>query len=184
VDAAARRLADLVRPLGTDAARQEGVELVDVEFRRESAGWVLRVFIDKAGGVSLDDCKRVSEVVGTLLEVEDLIPHAYTLEVSSPGLTRPLQSPGDWSRSVGSLVKIVTRQAMAGRQAFVGRLLEVLPASVRIDVDGEAIEVPTDLIARARREVEWPPAAGERARRKRGRPGTKPDTRDAGSDGK
>ena len=168
MDATSRRPEEIVPPMISEAVRQEGAELVDVEFRREPAGWVLRVYIDKAGGVSLDDCRRVSEVVGTLLEVEDPIHYAYTLEISSPGLTRPLQSYEDWARAIGGLVKVVTRQAIAGRQALVGRLIEAGPQSVVIETEGQRIEVPRDCVARARREVEWPVGSGGSGRSRGG----------------
>jgi ribosome maturation factor RimP len=149
-----------VRSLASEAIRNEGMDLVAVEFRREPSGWVLRLFIDKAGGVGLSDCQRVSEVVGTLLEVEDSIPHTYTLEVSSPGLTRPLQRDEDWNRALGKLVKVITRQVVAGRQDITGRLVEVTPATLVLDVEGTTLDVPRDLVARARMEVEWPRASG------------------------
>jgi ribosome maturation factor RimP len=161
---------EAVRSLAAKAAEGEGMDLVDLEFRREPVGWVLRLFIDKQGGVTVGDCQRMSEVVGTLLEVEDPIPHAYTLEVSSPGLTRPLQSDADWERSIGALVRIVTRAAVEGRQAFVGRLLDARKESVTIDVDGDRVELPRDSIAKARREVEWP-AAPQGTKREKGRGG-------------
>ena len=152
-----------VRSLASDAIRAEGAMLVDMEFRREPSGWVLRLFIDKAGGIGVEDCKKVSEVVGTILEVEDPIPHAYTLEVSSPGLTRRLRRAEDWNLAVGRLVKVVTHQPVAGKQSMTGRLISADPVSVRMDVDGEAIELGYELIARARCEIEWPaPAKGGR----------------------
>lgn len=161
METAARGISDRVRLVASDAIASEGLELVDLEFRCESGGWVLRLFIDKAGGVSVDDCQRVSEIVGTLLEVEDLIPHAYTLEVSSPGLTRPLRRPEDWQRSLGSLVKIVTREPVDGRQSFVGRVLDAGPDSVRVQVEEEEFDLPLDLVTRARLEVAWPAAAAD-----------------------
>lgn len=174
MQAGSRIVEDAVRALASEAVRREGADLVEVEFRREPVGWVLRLYVDKQGGVGLDDCRRISEVVGTLIEVEDAVPHAYTLEVSSPGLTRPLLVPADWHRAVGSLVKVVTKQALGGKQDFVGRLLQVGPEEVRIELDGNEIVVPFVLVARARREVEWPgrgmAASGGRQRRgKRGR---------------
>jgi ribosome maturation factor RimP len=173
MDEAARGVADQVRPVASDALGGEGIELVDLEFRRESGGWVLRLFIDKPGGVGIEDCQRVSEIVGTLLEVEDPIPHAYTLEVSSPGLTRPLRRPEDWQRAEGSLVKIVTREPIGRHQAFVGRVLGARPDVVRIAVEDEEFDLPLDLVARARLEVDWPAGArgagGGNRRKKRGR---------------
>jgi len=163
------------RPLAADAARGEGLEFVDLEFRREPVGWVLRLFVDKPGGVGIDDCRRVSEVFGTLLEVEDLIPHAYTLEVSSPGLTRSLQNEQDWNRALGKMIKVVTRQAVAGRQDITGRLREFRAEALVLDVDGTDLEVPRELVARARMEVEWPREGGtaEENHRRRQRPSRK-----------
>ncbi|MBI3449648.1 MAG: ribosome maturation factor RimP [Acidobacteria bacterium] len=145
-----------VRALATPALLDDGIELVGVEFRREPAGWVLRMFIDKPEGVGLDHCRRVSEVVGTMIEVEDAVPHAYTLEVSSPGLTRSLQSDSDFSRAIGRTVKVVTRRPVGGRQDIVGRLVEMRDDVLRIDVGGSTLEVGRELVARARLELDWP----------------------------
>lgn len=175
-----------VRSLAARAAEGEGMDLVDLEFRREPVGWVLRLFIDKPGGVTVGDCQRISEVVGTLLEVEDPIRHAYTLEVSSPGLTRPLQSDADWERCIGALVRVVTRVAIEGRQALVGRLMEARRESVTIDVDGDHVELPRESIAKARRELEWP-ASPRGTKRGKGRGGRGPGSsrgQDASDDGK
>jgi len=165
-----------VRSLAEEAIRAEGLDLAGMEFRREPVGWVLRLFIDKPGGIGLSDCQRVSEVVGTILEVEDPIPHAYTLEVSSPGLTRPLQSDDDWKRAVGKMVKVVTRQVVSGRQDFAGRLSRILPDALVLDVDGNEVEIPRALVARARMEVEWPTPGGrgrERRTAKKQKVGTR-----------
>ena len=171
IDAAVRGVTDAVRAIAADAVRAEGAEIVDVEYRREPAGWVLRIFIDKQGGVGLNDCQRVSEVVGTLLEVEDPIPHAYTLEVSSPGLTRPLHAPEDWLRAVGGPVKVVTREPVGGRQSMTGRLLRAGPEGICLDVEGTEVEIGYGLIARARCELDWPARAahdgGREPRRRR-----------------
>jgi len=106
-----------------------GIELVDLEFIREGRGWLLRLFIDKPGGVNLDDCAEVSREVSALLEVEDPIESAYRLEVSSPGLDRPLKKPEDFVRFAGQLVKVKTRALLDPdqrghcRKTFVGELL-------------------------------------------------------------
>lgn len=164
-----RSVEETVRSLAAGAVRGEGMDLVDLEFRREPAGWVLRLFVEKPEGVGLNDCQRISEVVGTLLEVEDPIPHPYTLEVSSPGLTRPLRRDEDWERALGKLVKVITRQAVAGRQDITGRLKEVRAETLVLDVGGTATEVPRELVARARMEIEWPRSGGsqENSRRQR-----------------
>ena len=184
MDAQARGVVERVQPLAEDAIRAEGAELVDLEFRREPAGWVLRLFIDREGGVTLADCQRVSEVVGTLLEIEDPIPHAYTLEVSSPGLTRPLTRAEDWRRAVGSLVKVVTREPIAGSQSLTGRLAAVGEASAILEIDGGDVEIPLDMVARARRELEWPAGAGRSRDRKHKGPAGSGGRRDEREDGK
>ncbi len=90
----------LVQPLLDDL----GFELVDLEYQREQNGWVLRFFLDKEGGITLDNCAEASREISTLLDVEDLVPTAYNLEVSSPGLERPLKKLSDFKRFAGSLV--------------------------------------------------------------------------------
>lgn len=169
MDSTVRGVEEQVRSLAAGAARSEGAELVDLELQREPAGWVLRLFIDKPGGVSVEDCQRVSQHVGTILEVEDPIPHAYTLEVSSPGLTRSLRRPEDWAGAVGSLVKLVTHEPVDRRQSFLGRVVAVEESSVRIESDGSEYEIPRDQIARARLEIDWPkpgkPGSPSRGRR-------------------
>jgi ribosome maturation factor RimP len=82
--------------LVADLLKSEGLELTDLAFRKEARGWVLRIFMDKPGGVTLDDCTEISRQLGDQIEVEDLIPHSYTLEVSSPGLERPLKKEKDF----------------------------------------------------------------------------------------
>ena len=187
MDAMSRGVIDVVRPLAAEAVRAEGAELVDMEYRREPAGWVLRLFVDKAGGVNLADCQRISEVVGTLLEVEDPIPYAYTLEVSSPGLTRPLRTEEEFRRCAGSLVKVVTRQPVAGSQSLTGRLLEAQEGILSLEIEGRTVEISLDLVARARLELEWPAAAGRKGTKKAGGRGGRRAGRteqDSGHDGK
>jgi ribosome maturation factor RimP len=100
----------------------EGMELVDVEYKCESAGWVLRVFIDRDGGVNLSDCEIVSKQIGMMLDVEDFIRNRYTLEVSSPGLNRRLRKPEDFRRFAGRLVRIKLEPSREGRKKYRGRL--------------------------------------------------------------
>jgi ribosome maturation factor RimP len=109
-----------------------GLELVEVQFRREQHGWVLRVFIDSEEGVNLDDCSRVSRELGDYLDVEDIIEHAYNLEVSSPGLERKLLKTRDFVRFKGSKAKIKFQQLYEGQKTYVGEIL---------DVDGDEIVV-------------------------------------------
>ncbi|MCW5213715.1 ribosome maturation factor RimP, partial [Desulfobulbus sp. TB] len=103
-----------------------GLDLVDVQFRRES-GWVLRLFIDRLeGGVNVDDCAAVSRQVGTLLEVEDIIQHAYTLEVSSPGAERPLKRLRDFIRFSGKKIRVKLSEPVDNQHVFCGILTGVL----------------------------------------------------------
>jgi len=97
-----------------------GLELVEVQFRQESQGWVLRLFIDGPEGVSLGQCTKVSRELSVFLDVEDLIAQAYTLEVSSPGLERPLRSCADFRRFVGKKARIKLRDMATEQKVFVG----------------------------------------------------------------
>src|SRR5512138_37141 len=104
-----------------------GVELVDLEYKREGRQMVLRLYLDKPGGITLDDCAEVSRELSTILDVEDCIPEEYTLEVSSPGLNRPLKKRSDFERAVGRLVKVKTFAQVADekgnlRKTFLGTL--------------------------------------------------------------
>ncbi len=136
----------------------EGLELVDVEFLREREGWVLRLFIDKPGGVGLDDCATASHAVETALEVEDLIPHEWRLEVSSPGLNRPLKKPDHFRRVAGQKVKVKTYGPIGDppRKHFSGVLREVGQDAVTVEVEGAgAFHIPFRDIAKANLEFEF-----------------------------
>jgi len=158
---------------------RDGFDLVDIEYRRESAGWTLTLFIDKSGGVSLEDCQKVSRTLSTVLDVEDPIPHRYNLQVSSPGLDRPLRSVHDFEAAVGSRVRVTTGEPVDGRRNFAGRLASVSsePAGEHhalhiTDDTGTTRQVPMSAVRRANIVYEWPePAAGPavRGRRKAGR---------------
>ncbi len=112
-----------VREIVERVARDLGLEVVEVEFRGGGKARMLRIFIDKEGGVTHDDCANVSNEVSTILDVEDVVPGAsYTLEVSSPGLDRKLSKPTDFERFTGSLVKLSTHDSHDGNRHFEGRL--------------------------------------------------------------
>jgi ribosome maturation factor RimP len=102
-----------------------GLELVEVQFRREGHGWVLRLFIDAEGGVTLEHCSMVSREVSAYLEVEDLIEQAYHLEVSSPGLDRPLRTIGDFKRFCGKNAQVKLRELVNGQRVFNGKINQV-----------------------------------------------------------
>jgi ribosome maturation factor RimP len=128
----------------------QGYELVELEWKNES-GWVLRIFIDKpVGGVSLDDCTAVSREVSAVLDVADVIGPAYSLEVSSPGLNRPLKKESDFARFIGKKAKIRTRRPVGdARRNFSGTLISVAEGKVKIDVGDQVCEVPVADVEKA-----------------------------------
>jgi ribosome maturation factor RimP len=138
-----------VREVAIPVLKSEGMELVDIEYRRESRGWVLRLFIDKEGGVTLNDCTSVSHQVGDLIEVKEIINHPYTLEVSSPGVNRPLKSLGDFERFKGKHIKIKVRQPIEGQRNFRGILLGHEQENVTISSDSRIYIIPYEDIVKA-----------------------------------
>ena len=135
--------------------QSQGLELVDLEYQRESHGWVLRIYLDREGGVSLDDCAGISHEVGAVLEVKDLIPSAYILEVSSPGLTRPLKKPEDFNRFRNQMVKIKLYEPLDGRRNFKGTLLGLEGDRVRVEAEQQVYELPLQRIAKANLEIDF-----------------------------
>lgn len=128
-----------------------GLELVDVQFRREGHGWVLRLFIDREGGVGLDHCADVSRELGQFLDVEDLIDHAYHLEVSSPGLERPLKSIGDFQRFLGKKAKVKLHESLGEQKVFIGTISGVEEGVIFLDLEeGGSVQFAFDRISKAR----------------------------------
>jgi ribosome maturation factor RimP len=126
-------------------------------FSLEFSGSILRIFIDKTEGVTLDECANASRHLGRALEVEELIPGSYTLEVSSPGLDRPLRNLDDYRRFEGNKVRIKTAARIEGQKTFVGWLLGTEAEIVSVSLsDGRKVAIPFDQIERARLEVELP----------------------------
>ena len=149
------KLLQEVREVVEPILKSQGYELVDLEYQRESRGWVLRIYLDREGGITLDDCTGVSHEVGAVLEVKDVIPNAYVLEVSSPGLTRPLKKPEDFNRFRNQLVKIKLYQPLDGRRHFKGSLLGLEGETVRVEADGQVFEIPLRSIAKANLEIDF-----------------------------
>ncbi|MCK5551967.1 MAG: ribosome maturation factor RimP [Deltaproteobacteria bacterium] len=146
-----RAVSEIVEPIVTS----HGMELIDVEYRREASGWVLRIYIDKKEGVSLGDCALVSNEVGPVIDVEDLFESPYTLEVSSPGLNRTLKKERDFERFKGGLARIRTHDAIGGRRNFKGRLLGCTNAVIQIGIGGEVLDIPLLNVAKANLEFEF-----------------------------
>ena len=159
-------LLDTVRSIAERVTRSRGLELFDLQFRRESIGWVLRIFIDRpapmvppeTGGqgedVTVADCAKVSVDVGAVLDAEITFDHAYTLEVSSPGLDRPLRHLADFARFVGRRVKIVTSEPVDGQRFVSGRITAVDGRTIVIADGKRTRRVLETAVARARLEVE------------------------------
>jgi ribosome maturation factor RimP len=143
-----------VQGILTPILREEGLELVDLEFRPSGKRWLLRVFIDKDGGVTISNCEYVSRELSRILEVEDTIEHAYTLEVSSPGLTRALKRREDFLRSVGKTARLVTSEPLEGRSEFAGEIVLVDGESVEIRGNIGVFRIPICAIKKARLEFE------------------------------
>jgi ribosome maturation factor RimP len=152
-----------IRAIAERVARSRGLEVWDIQSRRETGGHVVRVFIDRPGpsatpddSVSIDDCEQVNREIGTILDVEDPLPFTYTLEVSSPGLDRPLRTPADYQRFVGRLAKVVVSEAVDNQKAFEGRLRGVENGVVLLEApNGRTHRLPMRLITRGRLDVEF-----------------------------
>jgi ribosome maturation factor RimP len=144
---ASEQLREMVEPL----LESEGMELIDLEYRKEGRGWVLRIFMDKPGGVTLDDCAEFSRQLGDVIDVEELIPQAYTLEVSSPGLDRPLKTEKDFLKSIGRMIQLSTNLPLEGRTFFKGILLEYqASACLRLAETKKIWEIPAASVVKAR----------------------------------
>src|SRR4030095_10985988 len=152
-----------IRTIAERVARGRGLEVWDVQSRREASGHVVRVFIDRPGrsatpeeSVSIEDCEQVNRELSTILDVEDPLPFTYTLEVSSPGLDRPLRGIEDYRRLEGRLAKIVVREAVDNQKAFEGRLRGIADEHVILEAsNGRVHRLPLGLISRGRLAVEF-----------------------------
>jgi ribosome maturation factor RimP len=154
-------IADQARRLLEPVLERDGYELVEVEWGRNGGRWTLRLFVDRAGGFGIDDCQAVSRLVEPILDVEDFIEPAYDLEVSSPGLDRPLRRPKDFERYAGQRVHVKAYGPIAGtaagqapRKSWTGVLKGFDGGAVVVDVDGVLHRIPHDQIAKAHLEYD------------------------------
>src|SRR5207249_1114070 len=151
----AGQVLERVREMAGRILNYAGMELVHLELKRGPGGCILRLFIDKEGGVTLDDCSMISRQLSAQLDVEDPIEPRYTLEVSSPGLDRPLFSERDYARFAGRRVRVSTFAPIDGRRNFVGRLEGLVDGAVRLTLEGDReVAIPHQQVAKARLEVE------------------------------
>jgi len=155
-----------VEAIATRVAASYGLEIFEVQFRREASGMVLRIRIDRPGSrataddsVTVDECARVSRDLSAIFDVDDVVPTAYTLEISSPGLDRPLRRAEDYARFAGRRAKLVMREKVDGQGYFKGQLGGIENGPVRVVLiegeDGRTHRVPLDVIARANLEVDF-----------------------------
>jgi len=153
MDPTLTRVWQLAGPL----AEGEGMEIVDIDFRHEGSrgGRVLRLYLDKEGGPNMDDLSRVSRQLSELLDAQNTIDGAYTLEVSSPGINRPLKKPAHFARFVGKRIRVRTRDLIDGRRSFLGILGQVVEDSVILTQEGKRYQIPFSMIEKSNYEHDW-----------------------------
>ncbi|OGW14475.1 MAG: ribosome maturation factor RimP [Nitrospinae bacterium RIFCSPLOWO2_12_FULL_47_7] len=132
----------------------ENLDLVDVEYKKEGKYWYLRVYIDKKGGVFIEDCQKVSRQIEDMIQIDEIINSAYILEVSSPGLDRPLKKEKDFIRSLGKKVKVTTYSPIDKQRNFVGVIKDISNQTLGLDVNGALVAIPLEIIANAKLVLE------------------------------
>ena len=145
IQSAVQSVTELIEPV----LEAMDVELVDLEYRFEQGRWVLRIYADMQGGISVDDCARVSREIEDLIEVNDIFQQEYVLEVSSPGLNRPLKKEKDFVRVKGEKIKVRMRTALKGRRNFTGYLTDVRDGIAYVDVTEGRVALPLDGMEKA-----------------------------------
>lgn len=149
-------LLDSIRELTEPLIHSQGLELVDIEFLSEPRGWVLRFYIDTEGGITIDQCSRLSERLGDLIDVQDIIPQQYILEVSSPGVNRVLKNEKDFIRFVGEIIQVKVSEPIAGKKNFQGTLDGCKDGTIIVVTDAEKHHIPISLIAKANIVYQFP----------------------------
>jgi ribosome maturation factor RimP len=148
-----RGIKERILPLAQQVAHEQEVELFNLDILGKGR-LLLRIMIDKEKGVTIDDCERYSRGIAALLDIEDCVPGPYTLEVSSPGLDRPLRGIQDFEKNIGKLVRVVTLEKIEDKNRFVGRISEVHGTTVVLMIDAYAVDISFENISSARLEVE------------------------------
>ncbi len=151
---AGKQIEDLIEREVAQIIQQTPLELVDVEYTKER-DWYLRVFLDKPGGLEVEDCQWVSDQLGKRLDELDPIKESYIMEVSSPGLDRPLKKDRDFVRHIGDKVEIHTFAPVNGQKTIVGKLLGLENNAIQVDIDGAALTVPRDQTSQVRLYIDF-----------------------------
>ncbi|MBU2497594.1 MAG: ribosome maturation factor RimP [Proteobacteria bacterium] len=138
-------VADLIEP----SLEEMGFELVEVEYLSYQGRWILRIYIDKEGGVTIDDCAQVSRELGDLIDVKDMIPHEYVLEISSPGLNRPLTKEKHLIDAVGKKIRVKMAKPVEGRRNFAGRLSDFRDETLYVETDRGMVVLPWPEVEKA-----------------------------------
>ena len=146
----AQSVMDLIEPV----LEAEGLELVDVEYKKEGPNWILRIFIDKEGGVTVADCQKVSHLTGDLIDVEETIKIPFNLEVSSPGLDRFLKREKDFLKFKGKRIRLHSLSPIDNKRKFTGILIDFKDQIIFIDLDGKPFEIPLSQVAKANLVIE------------------------------
>ncbi|HPX68735.1 MAG TPA: ribosome maturation factor RimP [Bacillota bacterium] len=144
---AKRKVEDIVYELAKPIIDRNNFELVEIEYKKEGPYWYLRVYIDKEGGITIDDCQSVSEELSDLLDIADPIEQSYIFEVSSPGLDRPLKTDRDYRKNIGKPIEIKLFYPLEGKKIIEGILKGHTESSVEIEVEGKALNVEKASIA-------------------------------------
>jgi ribosome maturation factor RimP len=146
------KIKDVINPV----LENEDIQLVDVIYRKEAGKRVLRLLVDRPGGIMLSDCVRLNETLSRVLDETNVVTESYVLEVDSPGVDRWFTGRKDYERSVGRILRVTLNEAVLDKKEYIGRLQEVLEASIKIDVKKKGIiDIPFNKIVRARQEVEF-----------------------------
>jgi len=140
-----KQVSELIEPI----LNEMRFELIDVEYLSDCGRWVLRIYIDKDGGVTLDDCASISGELGDLIDIKNVIEHEYVLEVSSPGLNRPLKKESDFIRVIGKKIKLRTRMPVDGTRNFTGILKDFKEQKLALDSEGGLVTLAWSDIEKA-----------------------------------
>lgn len=152
---AKRKVEDIVYELAKPIIDRNNFELVEVEYKKEGADWYLRVYIDKEGGITIDDCQSVSEELSDLLDQADPIEQSYIFEVSSPGIDRPLKTERDYEKNNGKLVEVKLFSPLDGKKAYEGILKGHTQEIIEIDVDDKTMQIEKSSIALIRPVIKF-----------------------------